>query len=52
MTELEAADGYQLDTAPAYICVKDGETATLEIENQRMSYIMIHKIDSITRERN
>ena len=50
VTELEAADGYQLDTTPAYICVKDGETATLEIENQRMSSIMIHKIDSSTRE--
>ncbi len=46
VTELKAADGYQLDDTPAYVCVKDGETATLEITNQRMSSIMIHKIDS------
>ena len=38
------------DDTPAYVCVKDGETATLEITNQRMSSIMIHKIDSETRE--
>ena len=44
------AFGYQLDDTPAYVCVKDGETATLEITNQRMSSIMIHKIDSETRE--
>ena len=50
VTELKAADGYQLDTTPAYIEVKDGETASLEITNQRMSSIMIHKIDSATRE--
>ena len=50
VTELKAADGYQLDDTPAYVCVKDGETATLEITNQRMSSIMIHKIDSETRE--
>lgn len=49
VTELKAADGYQLDDTPAYVCVKDGETATLEITNQRMSSIMIHKIDADTR---
>lgn len=50
VTELAAADGYQLDTNPSYICVKDGETATLEITNQRMASIMIHKVDAATGE--
>lgn len=48
VTELKAASGYQLDTTPANICVKDGQTATLEITNKRMSSIMIHKVDADT----
>ena len=47
---MKAADGYKLDATPAYICVKDGETATLEITNQKMSSIMIHKVDADTGE--
>lgn len=50
VVELKAADGYKLDATPAYICVKDGETATLEITNQKMSSIMIHKVDADTGE--
>ena len=50
VVELKAADGYKLDATPAYICVKDGETATLEITNQKMSSIMIHKVDARTGE--
>ena len=49
VTELKAADGYKLDDTPAYVCVKDGETATLEITNSRQSSLMIHKIDADTR---
>jgi uncharacterized surface anchored protein len=50
VTELKAADGYKLDATPAQVCVKDGETATLELTNKRMSSIMIHKIDADTGE--
>ncbi len=46
ITELKAADGYEVDPTPVQICVKDGETATAEITNQRMASIMIHKIDA------
>ena len=48
IVELKAADGYELDAAPVQACVKDGETTTVEITNQRMSSIMIHKIDADT----
>ena len=50
VTEIKAADGYELDPTPANICVKDGQTATLEITNKRMSSLMIHKIDADTGE--
>lgn len=48
ITELKAADGYELDTSPVNACVKDGETTTVEITNQRMASIMIHKVDAAT----
>ena len=48
ITELKAADGYELDTTPVNACVKDGETTTVEITNQRMASIMIHKVDANT----
>lgn len=48
ITELKAADGYELDTTPVNACVKDGETTTVEITNQRMASIMIHKLDAAT----
>ena len=50
ITELKAADGYELDTTPVQTCVKDGETTTVEITNQRMASIMIHKVDANTGE--
>ena len=50
ITELKAADGYELDTTPVNACVKDGETTTVEITNQRMASIMIHKVDAATGE--
>ena len=46
----KAADGYALDDNPEQVCVKDGETATLEITNKRMCSIMIHKVDAHTGE--
>ena len=48
VTELEAASEYLLDTTQHRIEVKDGQTATLEITNQRMCSIMIHKVDANT----
>lgn len=48
ITELKAADGYELDTTPVQACVKDGQTTTVEITNQRMASIMIHKVDALT----
>ena len=48
IVERKAKDGYALDTTPVNACVKDGETTTVEITNQRMASIMIHKIDAAT----
>ena len=48
IVERKAKDGYALDTTPINACVKDGETTTVEITNQRMASIMIHKIDAAT----
>ena len=48
IVERKAKDGYALDTTPVNACVKDGETTTVEISNQRMASIMIHKIDAAT----
>ena len=48
ITELKAADGYELDATPVQACVKDGETATVEITNKRMCSILIHKVDATT----
>ena len=48
IVERKAANGYALDTTPVNACVKDGETITVEITNQRMCSIMIHKVDANT----
>lgn len=50
VVERKAADGYALDANPEQVCVKDGETTTLEITNKRMCSIMIHKVDARTGE--
>lgn len=50
VVERKAANGYALDANPEQVCVKDGETTTLEITNKRMSSIMIHKVDAHTGE--
>lgn len=50
ITELKAAEGYELDATPVNVCVKDGETTAVEITNQRMASIMIHKVDAATGE--
>ena len=48
IVERKSANGYALDTTPVNACVKDGETTTVEITNQRMCSIMIHKVDANT----
>ena len=48
IVERKAKDRYALDTTPVNACVKDSETTTVEITNQRMASIMIHKIDAAT----
>ena len=48
--EIEAADGYKIDATPHYFTVKDGKTTTLTVTNEPFSGIIIHKIDSVTRE--
>lgn len=48
VTELKAPTGYELDTTPNNVCVKDGETATLTITNKETASIMIHKVDAAT----
>ena len=50
VTELKAAKGYQLDSQPYQIEVKDGGTATLEITNRQTGSAIIHKVDSLTGE--
>ena len=48
VTEQKAASGYQLDTTPQQIEVKDGQTATLDLTNRKTSRILLHKIDADT----
>ena len=50
VTELKAAKGYQLDSTPHQIEVKNGEMATLEITNKKAAQILIHKVDAETGE--
>ena len=46
VTELSAAAGYKLDNTPQHIEVKDGQTATLELVNRRVSNILLRKVDA------
>ena len=48
VTELKAAKGYLADATPQQIEVKDGENATLELENKKAAAILIHKVDANT----
>ncbi len=48
VTEIEAADGYLLDTTPYNVEVNAGTTATLTVKNTLASSILIHKVDSVT----
>ena len=48
--EIEAADGFKLDSTPHYFEVENGRTEPLKITNQAVSGILIHKTDSTTGE--
>ena len=46
--EIKANKDYILDPTPHNIEVKDGQTATLRLENEPISGILMYKVDSIT----
>lgn len=46
--ELEAAEGFKLDSTPHYFTVTDNKTTTLTITNKAFSGILLHKTDSTT----
>ena len=46
--EIEAAEGFEIDSTPHYFTVKDNETTTLTVTNKAFSGLVIHKIDSVT----
>ena len=48
--EIEAAKGFQVDNTPHYFTVEDGKTTTLTVTNKAFCGILIHKIDSTTKE--
>ena len=50
LTEIKAPKGYLLDSTPQKVEVKKGETKTFEFENTASASMLIHKIDSVTRE--
>lgn len=46
--EVEAAEGFKLDSTPHYFTIRDNETTTLTVTNRAFSGLVIHKIDSVT----
>ena len=46
--EIEAAQGFKLDSTPTYFTIQDGKTTTVTITNKAFSGILIHKTDSVT----
>lgn len=48
--EIEAGEGYRLDDTPHYFEVENGKTASIRIENEAFSGLLIHKVDSTTGE--
>ena len=49
-TETKAPKGYILDTTPHNFEIKDGQTASITVKNSKTSAILLHKIDSETKE--
>ena len=48
--ETEAKSGYKLDPTPHYFTVADGKTASVTITNEAFSGIILHKVNSVTKE--
>ncbi len=48
--ETEAKSGYKLDPTPHYFTVQDGKTASVTITNEAFSGVILHKINSVTKE--
>ena len=48
--ETKEAKGYKLDSEAKEVEIKDGKRITLKVENDPMSSVLIHKIDSVTGE--
>ena len=48
--ETEAAEGFQVDPSPHYFEVEGGKTVSLTVTNKAFSGILIHKIDTVSRE--
>ena len=48
--EIEAAEGFKIDSTPHYFTVQDGKTTTLTVTNAPFSGIIIHKVNSVTGE--
>ena len=49
-TETKAPKGYILGTTPHNFEIKDGQTASITVKNSKYSSVLIHKIDSETKE--
>ena len=48
--ETRAKPGYLLDDTPQTAAIQAGQTVTLEFRNQPLGNLIIHKLDSVTRE--
>ena len=48
--EIKAGEGFKLDSTPHYFSVQDNQCTTLTVTNKAFSGILIHKVDSATKE--
>ena len=48
--ETRAKDGFLLDDTPQTATIQAGQTVTLEFRNQPLGNLIIHKLDSVTKE--
>ena len=48
--EIEAAEGFKIDSTPHYFTIQDGKTTTLTVTNAPFSGIIIHKVNSVTKD--
>lgn len=47
--EIEAKNGYRLDSTPHYFEMEDGKPTVLRVTNKKFSGILLHKVDSRTK---